>query len=82
MIDTKIFFLFALASRMESSGIKDKIHISQATATLLEASGKSHWLTQREELLDVKGTLLPKNETIVRRIDAMLAQKKKLLTCF
>ena len=43
------------ASRIESSGTKSKIHVSQATATYLEAAGKKHWMTQREELLDVKG---------------------------
>jgi Adenylate and Guanylate cyclase catalytic domain len=67
--------LFVLASRMESSGMKDKIHISQATATLLEASGKSHWLTQREELLDVKGRFCPLY-IFVRRIGKLHTQKR------
>jgi class 3 adenylate cyclase len=43
------------ASRMESTGVKDKIQISQETADLLIAAGKVHWLTQREDKVVAKG---------------------------
>lgn len=43
------------AARMESSGLKDKIHISQETADLLIASGKNHWVTPRAEIIEAKG---------------------------
>jgi hypothetical protein len=43
------------ASRMESSGEPGKIHISQATATLVASAGKGHWLVPRETLVEAKG---------------------------
>ena len=43
------------ASRMESSGLSDKIHISQGTADLLIRDGKEHWVMPRKELVDAKG---------------------------
>jgi class 3 adenylate cyclase len=43
------------ASRMESTGGKDRIQISSSTAELLIASGKGHWLNQREDLVEAKG---------------------------
>jgi class 3 adenylate cyclase len=36
-----------MASRMESSGQRDKIHVSKETADLLIAAGKEKWLTRR-----------------------------------
>ena len=33
-----------MASRMESSGAPNKIHISKATAIKLQESGHSHWI--------------------------------------
>jgi class 3 adenylate cyclase len=43
------------ASRMESTGVKDKIQISQETADLLIASGKNHWVTPRADTVEAKG---------------------------
>jgi len=43
------------ASRMESNGEKGRIQVSQATADLLIASGKSKWLTPREGKIVAKG---------------------------
>jgi class 3 adenylate cyclase len=43
------------ASRMESNGLRDKIQVSQDTADLLLAAGKSKWLTRREEKVVAKG---------------------------
>ena len=40
---------------MESTGIKNKIQVSQATADLLENAGKSHWLRAREDAVKAKG---------------------------
>jgi hypothetical protein len=40
---------------MESTGFRSRIHVSQATADILIASKKGHWLTQREELVEAKG---------------------------
>jgi hypothetical protein len=40
---------------MEATGLVNKIHISQATADLLIASGKEHWITRRREPIDAKG---------------------------
>ncbi len=44
-----------LASRMESTGQRNKIQCSQATADILVAGGKKHWLNPRDSLVDVKG---------------------------
>mmetsp|Transcript_2520 Transcript_2520/g.6012 ORF Transcript_2520/g.6012 Transcript_2520/m.6012 type:complete len:156 (+) Transcript_2520:1995-2462(+) len=43
------------AARMETNGIKGRIHVSQATADALIASGKSSWLTAREGKITAKG---------------------------
>jgi class 3 adenylate cyclase len=43
------------ASRMESTGARDRVQVSTKTAELLIAAGKSHWVTPREETVAVKG---------------------------
>jgi hypothetical protein len=43
------------ASRMESTGERTKIQVSQETADLLMAAGKSHWLKPRDEVVVAKG---------------------------
>jgi class 3 adenylate cyclase len=45
------------ASRMESCGTKSKIHVSQTTADQLIEAGKCHWITKRDDLVEVKGTI-------------------------
>ena len=50
-----ILSLVLLNSRMESNGMPGRIHVSQATADELAASGKSAWLTKREDLIEAKG---------------------------
>lgn len=40
---------------MESHGLPNKIHISRKTAEQLEREGKSHWVTERKELVSAKG---------------------------
>lgn len=44
-----------MASRMESTGVRNKIQVSQATADLLTAGGFHKWLTPREDLVHAKG---------------------------
>eukprot|EP00977_Amphora_coffeiformis_P017091 scaffold5479_cov199-Amphora_coffeaeformis.AAC.30 len=43
------------AARMESTGQKGRIQVSQATADILTAAGKGHWLTKRAERVEAKG---------------------------
>ena len=43
------------ASRMESTGQRDKIQCSQATADLITVGGKAEWLDQREDQVEAKG---------------------------
>ena len=43
------------AARMESNGVKGRIHVSQATADELSNAGKAAWLTAREEKIVAKG---------------------------
>jgi len=42
-------------ARIESTGAKNKIHLSQETADLLISSGKSHWVRPREDKVVAKG---------------------------
>jgi len=44
-----------VASRMESNGQKNRIHVSEDTANLLIRAGKGHWVTAREEKITAKG---------------------------
>ena len=44
-----------MASRMESTGARNCIHISADTAELLKAAGKEKWIAMRDEMIDVKG---------------------------
>jgi class 3 adenylate cyclase len=44
-----------MAARMESSGIKNKIHLSQDTANLLIAAGRQQWITPRIDTVHLKG---------------------------
>lgn len=43
------------ASRMESNGQREMIHVSQVTADILKKHGKEHWLHAREEKVQAKG---------------------------
>jgi class 3 adenylate cyclase len=43
------------ASRMESTGTRDRVQVSTKTAELLIAGGKSHWITPRGETVTAKG---------------------------
>lgn len=43
------------AARMEHTGKRDCIQLSQDTADLLIAAGKANWLSQREDVVNPKG---------------------------
>jgi class 3 adenylate cyclase len=43
------------AARCESLGQPNRIHVSEATALLLQSSGKGGWLTQRADPVEAKG---------------------------
>jgi Adenylate and Guanylate cyclase catalytic domain len=54
--DTTVEFrLSTAASRMESTGISGKIQVSTATAAILKAQGKEHWLEERTDSVCAKG---------------------------
>jgi hypothetical protein len=40
---------------MESNGQPHRIHVSEATAILLEQAGKAHWIREREDRIIAKG---------------------------
>jgi 3'5'-cyclic nucleotide phosphodiesterase/Adenylate and Guanylate cyclase catalytic domain len=42
-------------SRIETTGEKNRIHISRETAELIMAHGKSHWCRKREDCVSAKG---------------------------
>ncbi|GKZ01341.1 hypothetical protein MPSEU_001085100 [Mayamaea pseudoterrestris] len=43
------------ASRMESTGTRERIQVSQETANKLTLAGKGHWLSPREDTVNAKG---------------------------
>jgi hypothetical protein len=43
------------ASRMESSGIPNRIHVSKETAKYLVDAGKGHWVKSRHDTVTLKG---------------------------
>lgn len=43
------------ASKMESSGRRDKIQVSEETAEILKASGLKNWLVPREDTVSIMG---------------------------
>jgi hypothetical protein len=43
------------ASRMESTGAKNRVHISEQTRTALVLAGKAHWVIAREDKVVAKG---------------------------
>jgi hypothetical protein len=43
------------ASRIESTGEPNRVHLSYATAELLIAAGKAHWLRERKNGVEAKG---------------------------
>lgn len=43
------------ASRMESTGQRSKIQVSQTTADALIDAGKGHWIKQRKDMVTAKG---------------------------
>ena len=47
--------LLCLAARMESHGKKGKIHVSEATAALIQEAGKPEWIAQRSDQIEAKG---------------------------
>jgi hypothetical protein len=45
---------------MESTGTRDMIQISQATADILSFNGKQHWIVRRADAVEAKGIGLVK----------------------
>jgi hypothetical protein len=43
------------AARIESTGVRNKIHLSHETAELLHAAGKSNWIRKRTDTVMAKG---------------------------
>ncbi|KAL7569518.1 hypothetical protein ACA910_013893 [Epithemia clementina (nom. ined.)] len=43
------------AARMESTGVSNRIQVSQKTADLLRDAGKGEWLTARSDIVEAKG---------------------------
>jgi hypothetical protein len=43
------------ASRMESTGAVGKVHLSASTAEFLKVAGKGRWVSDRDDLVQVKG---------------------------
>ena len=46
---------FTVAARMESTGCRNKIQISESTYQLLLAAGKHHWVKPRSDAVEAKG---------------------------
>lgn len=53
-----IIFLFSqmnMAARMESTGVRNKIQLSEATVGMLKKRNKAHWVRPREDKVHAKG---------------------------
>ena len=42
-------------ARIESTGAKNRIHLSEQTASVLIDAGKEHWVTRRSDMVEAKG---------------------------
>jgi Adenylate and Guanylate cyclase catalytic domain len=62
------------ASRMESTGIPGKIHLSHETANRLVAAGKANWVVPRDDLVVAKG----KGELKTFWLDVVNSRKAKI----
>lgn len=47
------------ASRIETTGLPNKIQLSEQTAALLRASGKEKWIVNRDDTVIAKGKGMP-----------------------
>jgi Adenylate and Guanylate cyclase catalytic domain len=47
--------LLRTASRIESSGVRDRVHLSEQTALQLIKHGKEDWIVRREDMIEAKG---------------------------
>ena len=56
------------ASRMESTGEKNRVQVSEFTADLLVQAGKAHWLIPREDLVEAKGKGMVKTFWLVNEL--------------
>jgi len=65
------------ASRMESTGFSNRIHISEETARLVSEAGKSNWLTPRHDKIQAKG----KGELTTYWLFDKTANKRGSATC-
>jgi Adenylate and Guanylate cyclase catalytic domain len=61
---------------MESTGASSKIHASTETANLLIQAGKPHWVTPREDAVDIKGK--GKMQTYWIRVDKTGSQNESI----
>jgi hypothetical protein len=55
LVCTVMFLPFPSAARMESTGKRDMIQISQAMADILYSNGKHHWIVRRSDVVVAKG---------------------------
>lgn len=65
------------ASRMESTGERGKIQVSEETAKLLMAVGKERWLTEREDQVHAKGKGLLRTYWL-RVVDGSIASRSSI----
>lgn len=50
-----LFIAVNTTARIETTGQKNRIHLSEATASILIHSGKGDWVQKRRDLVDAKG---------------------------
>jgi len=43
------------AARIESNGLRNRIHLSEQTASLIMATGRKEWVSEREDAIEAKG---------------------------
>ena len=57
LISLSLFWLFPayIAARIESTGERNRVHLSEETAILLREAGKGHWIKARRQKVVAKG---------------------------
>lgn len=69
------------AARMESTGVKGKIQISESTAQLLREAGRTDWFEERKETVQAKGKGVMKTYFLVKGHTRTVRSSMDTSTC-
>ena len=66
---------------LSSTGTRDRIQLSNATASLLREAGKEHWIEPREEVVNAKGKGLVNTFWVTRGADIVTMVNRRRPSC-